>query len=130
MKDGKWVTINGRRVFIKNTNDYMNKKIREKKEYTEKDMKPRYEWNRGQMVTGYELNGIWLLKNDNPWATTREDKNFEPYRWVINETSDKVPTTIYTGVDWVDIYADDKVTYVHTFKEGKEKLIEMANKKK
>ena len=31
MNEGKWVTIRGHRVFIKNTNDYMNNKIRNSK---------------------------------------------------------------------------------------------------
>ena len=137
-EDGKWVTINGRKVFIKDkaTNEYMNNKIRNsnvKKQFTEKDMKPRYEMNKGEFITGYELNGIWLLKNDyqtEPWASVKEDKNFRPYRWVINETSDKVPASSFNGVEWVKYNADDKVTYCYTFKEGKEKLIELANKKR
>lgn len=31
MDNGRWVTIRGHRVFIKNTNDYMNQKIRNSK---------------------------------------------------------------------------------------------------
>lgn len=42
MDDGKWVTIRGHRVFIKNTNDYMNDKIRRNKESkTNKEKMPK-----------------------------------------------------------------------------------------
>lgn len=121
---------NGRIIPIKvnkdiTTNDYMNNKIRNKKVYTEKDMKPLYIYNRKQETRGYELNGIYLLKNH------EQGKHYLTHKWLVNELDDKVPSYIYMGDTsrsrWVD--ENDTIKYFETFKEGKEALIKLANKK-
>ena len=134
---GVWRTIRGRRIFIrsgeslgsamarsgkfKNKTKQSNNSTRIK--YIDKDIKPIYVFNRKQETRGYELNGIYLLKTDR-YGDINSNK-----QWVINETSDQAPTYIYNGVEAVPYHQEDKVTYFKTFKEGKEKLVELANKK-
>lgn len=77
-----------------------------------------------QVVRGYELNGIYLLKN-----YTDEVKN--QYKWIINDKEDKIPYSLYDGTKWKDENkTTGKIINVSSLKEGKEKLLKLANKKK
>lgn len=133
-EEGKWITLkDGRRILLKpkntemkDTNFYMNNKIRrekEKKLYTEKDMKPLYTFNWKQGTKGYELNGIYLLKN-HEWGI-----NNLTHKWLINELEDKVPTNLYNGNEFEKYGMNDTIKYFKTFKEGKEALVKLANEK-
>lgn len=126
MEDGVWRTIGGRRVFIKNGENLeiaMKNSGKFPKRYTEKDITTLNEFNREEETRGYELNGIYLLK-------CNKYINGYCHKWVINETSDEVPDFLYKGTEWTPYHQDDKVKYFKTFKEGKEELIKLANKKK
>lgn len=116
MNEKRWITWKGRRILV-NANGNI------KKQYTEKDIKPLYAMNRKQFTRGYELNGIYLLKCEKFFG-------IDVMKWVINETNDRIPLKLYNGVTYEPRYQEDKVTYFRTFKEGKSKLIELANKKR
>lgn len=113
---------NGRIIPIKvdeeqTTNEYMNNKIRNKKEYAEKDIKKLYDFGE---IYGYELNGIYLLKS--PMTVNK---------WVINLDKNERPSmAIDYDLGIANRENEGRIIEISNYKEGKEKLIELANKKK
>ena len=102
------------------------------KVYTAKDIKKLYEKGdriQGtseylQEVRGYELNGMYLLKNYIGGYKNR-------YEWVINDKEDKIPYSLYNGTKWEQFdKTKGKIIKVSSLKEGKEKLLKLANKRK
>ena len=127
-EDGRWITTKyGNKVFIrdKDVDNYMNDKIRSKSnknnKYTEKDIKVLRNYDNS--VRGYELNNMYLLK--------KSDGTNTGHSWIINKTKDQIPTLpIYYSTGWNKKEDDGEIIKVSSFKEGKEKLIKLANKKK
>lgn len=89
------------------------------KTYTAKDIKPIRE-HFSKYPVGYELNGFYLLKDYYGLRTT------EQYNWIINKTG---KTYQWYGEKNKAIESGEAIN-VKNFKEGKEKLLELANKKK
>ena len=89
------------------------------KKYTSKDIKPIKKYYSNKPV-GYELNGYYLLKDYYGLGTS------EKYNWLINQTG----STYQWYGDRRKAIDSGEAINVNNFKEGKEKLIELANKKK
>ena len=90
-----------------------------KKIFTAKDIKPIRQWYSKSPV-GYELNGIYLLKDYYGLRQT------EQYNWIINR---KGSTYQWYGERAKAIDSGEAIA-VNNYKQGKEKLIELANKRK
>ena len=87
------------------------------KEFTSKDIESIKKWYSNRPV-GYKLNGIYLLKDYYGLGQT------EHYTWII--TKKEHGYSFY--VDKERAIKNGEVITVSNFKEGKAKLIELANK--
>lgn len=121
-KQGVWRTIGGRKVFIADGEDLptaMKNSGKFNKKYTKEDIEPIRVWY-SKNPKGYKLGDYYLLKDYYGLRTT------EKYNWIISVHD-------YAPLDYI---ARDKqlkngeIINVNNFKEGKEKLIEIANNKK
>lgn len=118
MQDGVWRTINGHKVFIKNkqVNDYMNNKIRNNKTYTKADItKSKSEY--GDYI--YSCNGVNLMKQYDMFS---EKSNW----WIITKNN----TDYQTGIFYSKASDKGEAMTVDNYKEGLEKIVEIANNKK
>lgn len=130
--EGRWVTIHGKRVFIKDKNAKKKKEIADKifnnKEFTKKDIKAiRYKEyystsddTYGNPIEAYELNGIKLMKVANYKGNG--------YSWQIRTDGGDFPYESFLPSYW-DKIDKGEVIIPKNYKEGIERLIEEANRK-
>ena len=94
------------------------------KQFSTKDIRTLKEtlYGYGNRTKGYELNGWYLLKDYGESL-----RNSSWYSWIITKNEN---ATGQTYIDKRKMREQGNYIYVNNFKEGKEKLLELANKKR
>lgn len=119
-KQGVWRTIGGRKVFIADGEDLataMQNSGKFEKNFTKSDIKKIVDYEYG--VQAYELNGVYLSKYYG-WST----RNNTPICWMLAYTE-----SYSSPFEESKAMSNKEAMLVDSYKEGIEKLIEIANDK-
>ena len=124
-QNGKWVTIHGHRVFIKDKNAEKKKEVADKifgkKEFTRKDVEKISSYGiEDGFGMGYKLNGIYLLNSSDKPAK---------WLWVINTKRPRHYLRPFEQEERFQARKNGELIDVESFEDGMKKLIKLANKK-